>query len=393
MKASSEVRAPADPVAGARIALVHDWLTGYRGGEKVLEAMVEVVGGGDVHTLFHVPGVNPPLIEDNPIHASWMNRIPGVQERYRWLLPLFPGWADRLDLSRYDLVLSSSHCVAKGARPAPGAIHVCYCHTPMRYVWDRFDDYFGHWRGLKRRVVESQARRLRRWDRESAGRVHRWLANSRFVRQRILDFYDVDPERIAVVAPPVEVERFGRAEARRGERYLVVSALVPYKRIDVAVEACARSGRPLDVAGRGPELDRLRRLAARENGSDVRFLGFVADEELPTLMASHRALLFPGIEDFGITPVEAMAAGLPVIARGEGGALDTVKPGISGLLYEGEGVAGLIEAMEEFESTAFEAGPMRRWVERFSRENFAHRYREELVRAYEIEGMNPRAWP
>lgn len=392
MKASSEARAPARPTADARIALVHDWLTGYRGGEKVLEAMAEVVGGGDVHTLFHVPGANPPLIEDNPIHASWMNRIPGVHDRYRWLLPLFPGWADRLDLSDYDLVLSSSHCVAKGARPAPGAIHVCYCHTPMRYVWDRFDDYFGHWTGLKRRVVEGQARRLRRWDRETAGRVHRWLANSRFVRRRILDFYGTDPERVAVVPPPVEIERFGRATSPRGERYLVVSALVPYKRIDVAVEACARSGRPLDVAGRGPELDRLRRLAARRKGSDVRFLGFVADEELPELMASHRALLFPGIEDFGITPVEAMAAGLPVIARGEGGALDTVEPGVSGLLYEGEGVDGLIGAMEEFETSSFEAEPMRRWVEQFSRENFARRYREELDRAHEIEGMDSRAW-
>jgi glycosyltransferase involved in cell wall biosynthesis len=363
-----------------RVALVHDWLTGYRGGEKVLEQIAQLVGPADLFTLFHVRGANPPTIENRTIYSSWMNAIPGIRSRYRWLLPLFPAWADGLDLGDYDLVLSSSHCVAKGARASSSARHVCYCHTPMRYVWDRFEDYFGHWTGLKRRVVESQARRLREWDRATAERVDHWIANSSFVRDRILEFYRVDESRVAVVPPPVDVQRFETVDRRGGERYLVVSALVPYKRIDHAVEACARSGRPLDVAGTGPELGRLQELARGYRGADIRFLGFVPDAQLPGVLAEHRAFLFPGVEDFGITVVEATAAGLPVLARSAGGAVDSVRPGVNGVLYEGDGPDALQAALDEFEGSgaSYPIDVMREWARRFRPEEFRRRYLDEV---------------
>jgi glycosyltransferase involved in cell wall biosynthesis len=250
----------------------------------------------------------------------------------------------------------------------------------MRYVWDRFEDYFGNWTGLKRRVVESQARRLREWDRATAERVDHWIANSSFVRDRILEFYRVDESRVAVVPPPVDVQRFETVDRRGGERYLVVSALVPYKRIDHAVEACARSGRPLDVAGTGPELGRLQELARGYRGADIRFLGFVPDAQLPGVLAEHRAFLFPGVEDFGITVVEATAAGLPVLARSAGGAVDSVRPGVNGVLYEGDGPDALQAALDEFEGSgaSYPIDVMREWARRFRPEEFRRRYLDEV---------------
>jgi glycosyltransferase involved in cell wall biosynthesis len=385
MRADTATRNENSAASFGRVAIVHDWLTGYRGGEKVLESIAELIGDAELYTLFHVKGANPPVIENRPIHSSWMNAIPGVHTRYRWLLPFFPAWADGLNLHDYDLILSTSHCVAKGAGADSNAAHVCYCHTPMRYVWDRFDDYFGHWTGLKRRIVDQQAKRLREWDKNTAPRVDRWVANSSFVRQRILDFYDVEADKVAVVAPPVDVDRFAAASPSGGDRYLVVSALVPYKRIDVAVEACARSGRPLDVAGSGPELLALQELARATPDADIRFLGFVPDAELPELMASHRAFLFPGVEDFGITVVEATAAGLPTIARGAGGALDSVRPGVNGMLYDGDSVDAMIAALDEFEGAgaSYPVAAMRERAARFSPEEFRRRYQAELRHAIE----------
>ncbi|MDX1502951.1 MAG: glycosyltransferase, partial [Thermoanaerobaculia bacterium] len=223
-------------LARRRVAVVHDWITGRRGGEKVLEAIFELAPGADLFTLIHLPGSTSSAIEQRRVTASWINRLPGVGRYYRWLLPLFPAAIERLDLSGYDLVMSVSHCVAKGA-VARGAPHLCYCNTPMRYVWDRFDDYFGHLPAPLRFLIGLQAKRLRRWDRETASRVDGWIGNSSFVRQRIVQYYGLDEERVAVVHPPVEVERFAAARAERDDRYLVVSALVPYKRVDLAVEA------------------------------------------------------------------------------------------------------------------------------------------------------------
>lgn len=364
---------------GLRIALVHDWLTGFRGGEKVLDALARLAPGADLHTLIHVKGSTTPTIEDRAIHASIYSRLPGVSRYYRWLLSLFPSWIDSVDFSDYDLILSTSHCVAKSARAREGAVHVCYCHTPMRYVWDHFESYFGHWTGPKRWFIEREAARLRRWDAATSDRVDTWIANSRFVRERIVSFYDVDPARVEVVAPPVDIEHFDRPgpAPERENRYLVVSALVPYKRIDVAVEACARSGRRLDVAGTGPERAALEARVEALGASDrIRFLGFVPDADLPELMGTRRAFLFPGIEDFGITPVESTAAGLPVVGQGRGGVLDSVRDGLNGVLYDGEEADALVAALDAFEAREepWDRDAMRAWAREFTVEAFVERF-------------------
>ncbi len=373
---------------GLRVALVHDWLTGFRGGEKVLEVMGELFPQADLFTLVFVPGSTHPTIERRRVRASWMNRLPGIARYYRYMLPFFPTWIDGLDLSAYDLVVSSSHCVAKGARVRPDAVHVCYCHTPMRYVWDRFEDYFGHMRGLKRWMVTRQAKRLRAWDASTSDRVDRFVANSHFVEDRIRRFYTVDANRVEVVFPPVDLEAFPAppSASSRDETYFLVSALVPYKLVHVAVEACAKSGRRLAVAGSGPERTRLEALIGKWGvGDRIELLGRVDDNELRQRLVRHRAFLFPNVEDFGITPLEAMASGMPVIAFGEGGALDTVVDGVTGMLYPRAGVDGLVEALDRFEARQepWDEAALRQHATRFSRDRFKHELAASLEEAVE----------
>ncbi|HEX9107764.1 MAG TPA: glycosyltransferase, partial [Longimicrobiales bacterium] len=296
-----------------RVAIVHDWLTGMRGGERVLEGMLDVFPDAEIFTLFHRRGSVSGRIEARPIHTSFLQALAG--ERYRRLLPLFPLALERLRPHGYDLVLSSSHCVAKGVR-SEDAPHLCYCHTPMRYAWGELGAYLTGARALLRLPAAPLAAALRRWDASTTGRVDAFLANSANVRQRIRRCYG---RAASVLHPPVDVARFG-ARRKPEDFYLVLGALVPYKRVELAIAACARLRRRLVVAGDGPELARLRRMAT----GDVALLGRVSDDEAAQLLARCRALLFPGADDFGITPVEAHAAGTPVIARGAGGALETV---------------------------------------------------------------------
>lgn len=317
--ALSAPRMTSGPLAGRRVVLVHDWLTGMRGGEKVLESFCRLCPGAPLYTQLHNKGSVSPLIENRPIVTSLVQRLPMAASRYRHYLPLFPLAAEALRLPECDLVLSSSHCVAKGVRVPKGALHVSYVHTPMRYVWDLYDQYFGPGRGgLARHVMPLFRGYLQTWDARTAGRVHHFLANSAHVAQRIARHYG---RQATVIHPPVESGRFAPADQVE-DYYLVVSALVPYKRVDLAVQACADLGRRLKVVGTGPEMKALMALA----GPTVEFMGWQPDGALPGLYAGARAFIFPGQEDFGITPLESMASGRPVLAFGQGGALETVVP-------------------------------------------------------------------
>jgi glycosyltransferase involved in cell wall biosynthesis len=347
-----------------------------RGGERCLEVFCELFPDADLFTLLHVPGSVSPVIERRRIVTSFVQRLPRAAERYRYYLPLFPAAMRAFDFSAYDLVLSSSHAVAKAARPRPGATHVSYCFTPMRYIWDLYDDYFGaHAPRAARLAMPAVAAALRRWDRRTSVRVDRFVAISRFVADRIRRVWG---RRADVIYPPVDVGRFTIADDGPGDYDLVVSALVPYKRVDLAVAAATRMKRRLLVVGSGPEARRLAAMA----GPTVELLGWRADAEVAQLYARCRALLFPAMEDFGIVPLEAMAAGRPVVAYGVGGATETVvgldTPGdapATGVFFREQTVEALMAALMTLERNAhrFEPKALRARAEAFDRPLFRDR--------------------
>ncbi len=355
--------------AAGRVALVHDWLTGMRGGEKCLEILCELFPRADLFTLIHVPGSVTPVIEARRITTSFVQRLPAAARGYRRYLPLFPAAIERFDLRAYDLVVSSSHCVAKGVRPRAGAVHVCYCYTPMRYVWDQFDAYFGPGRADLATRIAARATRaaLQHWDVRSAARVGRFVAISEFVRQRIRRYYDRDAE---VVYPPVECDAFAPDPRGPADYFLAASAFAGYKRLDVAIEAARRADVRLVVVGQGPDAERLRRGAA---GSRVEFLPWQSDAALGQLMARCRALLFPGEEDFGITPVECMAAGRPVIAYGAGGALETIVPDRTGVLLASQDPDVWATTLRDFRDDAFDPAELRAHALGFDRAHYRRR--------------------
>jgi glycosyltransferase involved in cell wall biosynthesis len=355
-----------------RVVLVHDWLTGMRGGERVLDELAGLFPDAELFTLIYVPGSSSPRIESLRITASPLSRLPGAARHYRKLLPLFPFAIERLRLPPCDLVLSTHHAVAKSVRPPPGAVHLCYCFTPMRYVWDQADAYLGH--GLRRALAAPLAAWLRRFDVRTSGpeRVHRIVAISQTVAERVRRNWGREAE---VVFPPVAVERFRVRPGPPDDFYLLVGGFVPYKREDLALRAFAELGRPLLVAGDGPTRRRLEHGAP----SNVRFLGRQSDAELADLYARCRALVYPQEEDFGIVPVEAQAAGRPVIAFGRGGASETVVPledpagrAPTGVWFHPQTPEALAAAVRRFEAeeARFDPAAIRAHAEGFRGERF-----------------------
>ena len=304
-----------------KIAIVHDWLTGMRGGEKCLEILCNLYPSADLFTLLHIPGSVSSNIESHTIHTSFLQNLPFIESKYRYYLPLMPFAIERFNLSKYDLVISSSHCVAKSIKPAPGSLHICYCHTPMRYIWDQFDQYFSiNKSGL---IIWAVMKLLRpwfqSWDSKTSCRVNYFIANSNHVKNRINKYYKKDS---TVIYPPVDTKLFKSYKNNRGDYFLIVSAFAPYKRLDLAIEAFNILGYPLIVIGEGQDAEALR----LRGNSNIRFEGWLDDSSIRSHYASCRAFVFCGEEDFGITLLEAQSMGRPVIAFGRGGALETVIP-------------------------------------------------------------------
>jgi glycosyltransferase involved in cell wall biosynthesis len=362
-----------DTTCAVKVAIVHDWLVRYRGGEKVLEAICELYPEADLFTLIHEPGTVPAIIERRSLRTSFLQSLPGATRRYRNFLPLFPRAIESFDLRGYDLVISSSHSVAKGAQKPGGARHLSYVHAPMRYVWDRFDDYFGAGRARLTTRIAARAIRpwLQHWDRRSATGVDRFVANSHYIAEKVARIYG---RQASVVHPFVEVPP-GAPSAGRGDYFLWVGAAAPYKRLDLAIDAFAALKLPLWVAGF--EVARPRGLASVP--ANVRLLGEVDGSDLASLYGGARAVVFTAEEDFGIVPLEAQAAGRPVIAYAAGGALETVNSR-TGLFFFPQTPAALQGAVQRFEEweRSFIPSDARTNAARFSKAEFQRRFAAEV---------------
>ena len=351
----------------AKLAIVHDWLTGMRGGERVLEVLCERFPSASLFTLVHVPGSVSPRIERLRPRTSFIQHLPMVKRLYRHYLPLFPTAVEQFDLDGYDVIVSLSHCCVKSVVRPGQARHLCYCLTPMRYAWDQFDAYFGPDRigRLPSRLMRPTMARLALWDRDTAHRADRYVAISHYVAGRIRRYYN---REATVVYPPVDTDFFcpGAAEPGHSRSALIVSALVPYKRIEIAIDACRSAGVPLTVAGDGPDRARLERMA----GNNVRFMGRVSNDEVRDLYRRSAVTLLPGEEDFGIVPLEAQACGRPVVALGRGGAQETVIDGETGTLVDDLSAGAFADAIARTLDRPFDRAGIRAHAERFSRQRF-----------------------
>lgn len=363
-----------------RVAIVHDYLTQFGGAERVLKVLMELFPHAPVYTLVHDPKVTAGYLDQRRIRTSFLQRVPLARSKHRLFPLVMPLAVEQFDLSAYDLVISASHSFGKGVITKPETLHVSYCFTPLRYAWDdshRYVREFGVPRPV-RALIPLALTYVRLWDQAAASRVDAFLAISHFVAQRIQKYYG---RSATVVYPPVEPHRF-QPSAAVGDRYLVVSRLLPYKRIDLAVEACNRLQVPLDVVGTGPEEERLRALA----GPTIRFWGFQPDAVVQDLMARARAFLFPQEEDFGITPLEAAAAGRPVVAFRGGGALETVRAGVTGVFFDDPSPASLASALVAAASRPWDTGRIRAQAEVFAVPVFRERFLAAVQALW-------RAWP
>jgi glycosyltransferase involved in cell wall biosynthesis len=356
------------------LALVHDWLNQRGGAEDVLETLVGMYPASPVYTGLYAPRLMPDFYRQWDIRTLWIDRLPGIHTHHQPYLPVYPLAWGGLDLSAYDVILSNKSGFCHGLRHDSRSMHICYCLAPTRYVW-QLDAYIAR-EGFGALVdfgLRPLVAALRRWDYEAAQRVDHFIAISTEIQQRIKTYYHRDS---AIIYPPVDTQRF-QPSATVEDYFLVVSRLIPYKRIDLAVQAATRLNLPLKVGGKGRDLDRLQTMA----GPTVEFLGYVPDSDLPDLMARCKAFIFPGLEDFGITPVQAQAAGRPVIAYAGGGALDTVIPGKTGELFHEMTVESLMAAMQNFDASAYDTRAIRAHAERFDTALFRQQITDYVDRA------------
>ena len=359
-----------------KLALVHDWLNQRGGAEDVLETLVGLYPDRPIYTSLYAPDVMPAAYRAWDIRPLWIDKLPGIHSHHQPYLPFYPLAWGGLDLSGYDVILSNKSGFCHGVRYGERTLHICYCLAPTRYVWG-LDAYIAR-EGLGKAAqigLRPLVAALRQWDYAAAQRVHHFIAISTEIQQRIKTYYGRDS---VVIYPPVDTARFQPSPVVE-DYFLVVSRLIPYKRIDLAVQAATRLGLPLKVGGRGRDLERLKAMA----GPTVEFLGYVPDDALPDLMARAKAFIFPGLEDFGITPVQAQAAGRPVIAYGGGGALDTVIPGETGELFSEMTVESLMAAMRDFDPARYDVRHLRAHAERFDTAVFNREIGAYVARAWE----------
>lgn len=365
-----------------RVAIVHYWLVGMRGGEKVVEALCDMFPQADIFTNAYRPQRISDRINRHSIKTTFVGKLPYAWRLYKKYLPLMPVALEQLDLRSYDLVISSESGPAKGVITRPDTLHLCYCHTPMRYAWSMYFDYLRNANPVVRIAMPWLVHWLRLWDWQAAARVDFFIANSHGIARQISKYYR---RPSVVVHPPVDVEAFAPS-SEPGSYYLSVGQLVRYKRFDLAIEACNRLNAPLLVIGEGEEWRALHRIA----GPTIRFLGRQDAETLRRCYARCRALIFPGEEDFGIVPIEVMASGRPVIAYGRGGAVETVIPGRTGILFDEQTPAAVARAIEEFEAVedSFDPAFLVEHSRRYSIENFKRRMMEALGQAAEAVGID-----
>jgi len=358
-----------NPFANPRTALAHHWLVTRRGGEQVFEALAELFPSADLFTLVCDRSKVFPALGNRRIRSSFLQKLPRPTRWYPYYLPLFPAATERLDLTRYDLVISSDAAAVKGVRINPGAVHICYCHTPMRYVWNGYGTYYDAAGPIARLTLSAIRSRLRRWDYNAAQRVTHFVANSRNVQRRIRDCYGRES---VVIYPPVDIDRFviGEANEPAKDFFLLVSQLVPYKRVDLVVEAFNKYGRMLLVIGDGPERGKLER-RARPN---IRFLGSQPQYAVVKSMQQCKAFVFAGEEDFGIVMAEAQACGKPVIALAKGGACEIVEHETTGILFEEQRADSLLDGIERFEQVRFDCSAIRASALRFARQRFLREF-------------------
>jgi len=363
-----------------KVAIVHDWLnTKFGGAENVVAELADLYPEAPIYTLLYAPELVGDRIHPGRIHTSFLQKLPRwLRRRSRYLLPLIPMAIEQFDLSAYDVVISSSSAFAKGVITRPETLHICYCHTPMRFVWDYWPGYVeeqhvGH---IQRGAIHVLTSRLRLWDYYSAARVDRWVANSHTTAQRIKKYYH--QEVAAMIYPGADTSQFAPS-TKTSDYFVTLSSLTPYKKIDVAIAACNRLERRLIVVGDGPDRPRLERLA----GPTIEFAGRVNDTERAHLLAGARAMLFPNEEDFGIAPIEAMASGTPVIAFGRGGLTETIAPGVSGILFQPQSVEALVAAITDFQPTKFTAAALTRQAAKFTTAAFRKNIKTYVQKAYD----------